>query len=130
MAAMHALHQFEALLANEWRERVHTTLLHEATAQLPEAARYAKLYREWEAQRPYGRGQDAGPDQPYPAYRRAKFDQFLAEALRDLPEGVRRAWEARVRAAEAEDLPAYQRQMSILAYLNPGAYGEARTPIS
>ena len=31
--------------------------------------------------------------------------------------------------AKAEELPAYQQQMSILAYLDPGPYGEMRTPI-
>ncbi len=35
-----------------------------------------------------------------------------------------------MRDAELEDLPAYQRQMSILAYLEPGAYGEARVPVA
>lgn len=129
MAAIHCLHQFDDLLANEWRERIHLALLREATAGLPEAARFVNLYRTWELQRPYGRGQDAGPNETYPAYRRAKFDKFLAEALRDLPENVRRTWESKVRAAEADDLPAYQRQMSILAYLEPGTYGETRVPI-
>jgi len=74
--------------------------------------------------------QDAGAYETYPAFRRAKFDQFLAGVLSDLPENVCRTWEAKVRAAEAEDLPAYQRQMSILAYLEPGIYGETRVPIS
>lgn len=122
MATIHCLHQFDNLLANEWRERVHLALLREVTAGLSESARFANLYRTWESQRPYVRGQDAGPDEPYPAYRRAKFDQFLAGVLRDLPENVRRTWEAKVRAAEADDLPAYQRQMSILAYLEPGQF--------
>ncbi len=129
MAAIHCLHQFDDLLANEWRERVYLTLLREATSGLSEAARFTNRYRAWELQRPYGRGQDSDPDQSYPAYRRAKFDNFLAGALRDLPEHVRRAWEAKVRAAEAEDLPAYQRQLSILAYLDPGVYGETRLPV-
>lgn len=126
MAAIHCLHQFDDLLANEWRERVHMTLLREVTAGLPEAARFTNLYRSWEYQRPYGRGQDARPDETYPAYRRARFDKFLNGVLRDLSEDTRRVWEVKVRAAETEDLPAYQRQMSILAYLDPGAYGEAR----
>lgn len=129
MAAIHCLRQFDDLLANEWRERVYLTLLREATAGLPEAARFTNLYRAWELQRPYGRGQDAGPDETYPAYRRAKFDNFLAGALRDFPENLRRAWESKASAAEAEDLPAYQRQMSILAYLDPEVYGEARLSV-
>ena len=129
MAAIHCLHQFDDLLANEWRERVHTALLREVTAGMPESSRFAKLYRDWEIQRPYGRNQDAGPDETYPAYRRARFDKFLEVALRELPEEMRRVWEKKVRAAESEELPAYQRQMSILAYLDPGAYGEVRIPV-
>ena len=129
MASIHCLHQFKDLLANEWRERVRTALLREATARLPDAPRYARLYREWEALRPYGRGQDARPDQDYPAYRRAHFEKFLLAVLRELPEDVRRRWQADVGVAEMEELPTYQRQMSILAFLDPGAYGEARVPI-
>lgn len=128
MASIHCLHQFNDLLANEWRERVRTALLREATVSLPDSPRYARLYRDWEAQRPYSRGQDARHDENYPAYRRGKFDKFLDEVLRELPNGVLRVWQANVGVAEMEELPAYQRQMSILAYLEPGAYGEARVP--
>lgn len=129
MASIHCLHQFNDLLANEWRERVRTALLREATTSLPDASRYARLYRDWEMQRPYGRGQDARPNENYPAYRRAKFDQFLNGVLRELPNAVLRMWQANVGVAEMDELPAYQRQMSILAYLEPGAYGEARVPV-
>jgi len=129
IAVINCLHHFDDLLANEWRERVHTTLLREETVNISEAARYAKLYREWESQRPYGRGQDSGANETYPAYRRKKFDTFMGEAARNLPLDVRQKWEARVRASESVELPAYQRQMSILAYLNPGPYGEIRVPV-
>lgn len=129
MAAVHCLHQFDDLVANEWRERVWTKLLREVTANLPDASRYAKLYREWEARRPYSRGQDARRDENYPAYRHAKFDGFLDDALREPPDPVRRAWKTNVGMAEMNELPAYQRQMSILTYLEPGAYGETRVSI-
>lgn len=130
MAAIHCLHQYNDLLANEWRERVTTFLLREVTRNEPEGVRYAKLYGEWEKQRPYGRGADAAAHDTYPTYRRRKFHRFLEGATRDLREDLRRQWLDQVRAAEAQDLPAYQRQMSILAYLDPGQYGETRTPIS
>jgi hypothetical protein len=129
MASIHCLYQFNDLLANEWRERVYLTLLREVTAELPEANRFTNLYRIWELQRPYGRGQDAGPDQTYPAYRRATFDRFLAATLSELPQNAKEIWETKVHAAEREDLPAYQRQMSILAYLDPGSYGETRVSV-
>ncbi len=126
MAVSACLQQYDALLEVEWRERVSTAILRDLTADLPEAARYANLYREWEIQRPYRRGAEA-PGYDYPGYRRIKFERFLQDALRDLPPRLRAAWSERMQAAEA-NLPAYQRQMSILAYLDPGPYGETRQP--
>ena len=129
MAAIYCLHQYCALLENEWRERVYARLLREATAGQPDAIRYAALYRDWEMQRPYRRGADAGAREDYAAYRRARYDRFLERAIRELPDSVRRHWLEQVHAAESHELPAYLRQMSILAYLDPGLYQEARTPI-
>ncbi len=136
MAAIHCLHQYDELLKNEWCERTYTYLLREVTnsANLDDAdaARYARLYGDWVKRRPYSRGPDAASQDIYPVYRRIQFDRFLEKALRDLAEShadLYRRWNKRVRAAEKHDLPAYQRQMSILAYLEPGPYGEMRTPI-
>lgn len=129
MAAIHCLHQYDHLLQNEWRERVYTFLLREVTRNQPDADRYARLYREWEKQRPYGRGSDTAVGDSYPQYRRVKFDHFLEDATRDLRHGLRREWIKQVRIAEERDLPAYQRQMSILAYLEPDPYGETRRSI-
>lgn len=122
MAAISCIHQYDALLEIEWRERVSTALLRELTKSLPDASRYAGLYREWEIQRPYRRGAEAA-SYDYPDYRRIKFDHFLQEAMRDLPASLRAAWAGRMQTAE-QDLPAYQRQMSILTYLEPGEYSE------
>jgi hypothetical protein len=129
MAAIHCLHQYHHLLENEWRERVYTFILAEITAAEADAARYARLYRAWEKQRPYSRGSDTKASDTYPTYRRRKFDHFLGEAIRDLRPELHREWEQRVHTAEENDLPAYQQQMSILAYLDPGPYGETRTAI-
>jgi hypothetical protein len=131
MTGIHCLHQYDDLLENEWRERVYTHILREVLNgdTGPVAARYARLYRDWAGQRPYGRGSDAAPNDTYPIYRRKKFDRFLEEATRDLRDDLRREWVKRVHIAKVNDLPAYQRQMSILAYLEPSAYGEARIPI-
>lgn len=129
LAGISCLHQYESLLANEWRERVYTHLLVEVTCSRPDAAQYASLYSRWEKQRPYGRDKTGLSRQPYPAYRRHCFDRFLAGALAGLNADERGEWQGRVDRAEAEDLPAYQRQMSILAYLDPGPYGETRTPL-
>ncbi|MCG3210451.1 MAG: hypothetical protein FOGNACKC_04082 [Anaerolineae bacterium] len=124
MAACYCLHQYDSLLANEWRERVYTRLLAEVMRGQPDAARYAQLYARWQKQRPYNR--ELTSHQPYPVVRRHAFDQFLAEPLAGLAAARRSDWQQRVDQAEAEDLPAYQRQMSILAYLAPGRYSETR----
>lgn len=125
MAAIHCLHQYDQLLENEWRERVYTHLLRQVAGE----RQFAPLYRTWEGQRPYGRGADAAPTESYPAYRRRQFDQFLEKAARTLGPSARQEWLQRAQAAEARDLPAYRRQMSILAYLDPGKYSEERVPI-
>jgi len=127
MAAISVIHQYDALLEIEWRERVSTRFLREITQSLPEAAQYAGLYREWETQRPYRRGAEAA-NYDYPDYRRIKFQHFLQDAMRDLPPDLRAEWQQLMQSAEKEDLPAYQRQMSVLAYLEPGQYGETRVP--
>lgn len=128
MAAISGIHQYDALLENEWRERVATRLLADLTAGLPQAARFESLYREWEILRPYRRGAEAAA-YDYPDYRRLKFNHFLQEAMRDLPAALRAAWAGQLREAEKE-LPAYQRQMSILARLDPGEYAETRQSYS
>lgn len=129
MAAIHCLHQYHELLENEWRERVYPQLLQALTRTEPDAARYARLYREWEKQRPYERGPDVEASETYPQYRRRKFDRFLAQAAQKLPTSLRHELARQIRTAEAEELPAYQQQLSILAYLEPGPYGETRLPV-
>jgi hypothetical protein len=124
MAAIASLHQYDALLEIEWRERVATSILRELTLDLN--AGFARLHRDWELQRPYRRDEEAAR-YDYPAYRRLKFDRFMAEAMGELPGQLRKKWEDELLRATQEELPAYLRQMSILAYLDPGPYGEMRT---
>ncbi len=125
ITAVSILHQYPDLLANEWRERVYTTLLAEVTAQQPDAVHYADLYRQWGKKRPFGRSHDADPQHNYATYRRVQFDQFLADNTRQLSMETYQAWVARIQALKPE-LDAYRQQMSILAYLEPGNYGETR----
>jgi len=129
MAAIHCLHSYSALLENEWRERVYTTLLADITRDEPGASRYAQLYREWQRQLPYRRGQDATEAESYPHYRRVRFDRFMRAAMAGLQPEMYAAWQQAIAEQEAVALPAYQQQMSILTYLDPGPYGEVRTPI-
>lgn len=128
MAAIHCLHQYDNMLANEWRERVYLNLLTQVTADGPDPALYTGLARAWAKQRPYRRGADAGSQESYPQYRRRMFDNFVAQATQELGDALRRDWQTHIRTTEAHDLPAYQRQMTILAYLDPGPHNETRTP--
>jgi len=126
MAAVHSLHQYDDLLENEWRERIYTQLLREITADLPDAARYAHIYRAWRNHLPYHRDQDVIFDETYPEYRRRKFDHFLKETTKKIPDKLRLIWKDRVSELEKTDLPRYQQQLTILAQLIPGPYHEER----
>jgi len=129
MAALYCVHQYPDLLANEWRERMMTTLLANLVNDDPDLSAYVHLYRDWQRQLPYQRGKDAAPNENYPRYRRRKFDAFLTEATRNLPAAIYTQWDHQHQLAEATDLLAYQRQMSILGYLEPGEYGEKRVSL-
>ena len=128
MAAISSIHQYDALLEVEWRERTATAILSELTAALPDAHNYATIYREWELQRPYRRGAEAA-SYDYPDYRRIRFTRFLDDIFRDLPPEIHHEWKRRLRNAE-DDLQEYKRQMSLLAYLEPGEYSEEHVPYS
>lgn len=125
MAAMITLSHYSRLLENEWRERVYLGALARFAGEHSGAIRNA--YPTWERQRPYMRGRDAGQDD-YPTYRRRKFDTFFATLTADTSPEVRgEVWRA-IEAANQESLPAYLRQMNILARLEPDPYQETRVP--
>jgi hypothetical protein len=124
MASVTCLHQYDAMLANEWRERVSISLLDESSN-----ARAKRLHRDWQVKLPYRREEDA-PELAYPAYRQYKFDQFLKTNLQSMPAAKYETWWETLRHLARRDLAAYQRQMSILAYLEPGLYGETRVPFN
>ena len=128
MAAVTCLHQYPALLENEWRERVSISLLESAlrSASL-ETQKAKKTLREWDLARPYRRTHE-GAEYDYPTYRRRQFDEFLQRKMQTVPQHVFSDWETRFNASLHQDLAAYQRQMSIVAYLEPGPYGEMRVP--
>ena len=125
MAAIHCLHQYNALLTNEWRERIYSHILQEIINDTEQAPQFARIYTTWEQQRPFGRQQDTNPQETYPNYRHRKFDAYLHHILDQLDPTKRYEWSQRIQAAKTQ-LPAYQQQMSILAYLKPTTYGETR----
>jgi hypothetical protein len=122
MASVNCLHQYHSLLASEWYERTALWLLQEVTGD-------AHLYRIWENQKPYMRDAD-GANYDYPGYRRLKFEGYLKNITDTLSRSARANWENELKKAMGDSLPAYQKQMSILAYLDPSPFGETRVPIS
>ncbi|MFL5805386.1 MAG: hypothetical protein ACJ8CR_27060 [Roseiflexaceae bacterium] len=153
--AMRTLFAYDDLLANEWRERAALCVLNDMLVeaaiqrlgkQLPrrgpdrermiaeEAARlrasyqFDRLVANWAAQRPYSgpRGEPLGD---YAAYRRRSFHAYLEQALQRTPPDLRAAFEQRYAARRERDLPAYQRQLTLLMSLHAESYQDQRAPI-
>jgi hypothetical protein len=122
MAAVTTLHQYKSLLASEWYER-------SALWLLQETAEMENLHAKWDKQKPYARANDGG-GYDYPAYRRLKFDQFLKQITSKMPHSKLQKWEQQVKESVDNVLESYQKQMSILAYLEPSPFGETRIPYS
>lgn len=127
MTAAYWLQQLPAILANEWIERVAAKILEDLTADQANHAHFAGLFSAWEAQRPYGRGQEAGDDD-YPTYRRKQFDRFLEGYLITLPQALLMRYQETLERTYHTQLPAYLAQMSCLAYLDPDTHQETRVP--
>ncbi len=128
MAAIQCLHQYPQWLANEWRERVYTYTLQDVTKERSDSHSFANLYWHWQKEKPYSKGRDSLPDQNYADYRRLKFDRFLAEAMKEVDGSIRQQWIGDIQS-KGSKLIDYQRQMTILAHLEPRPYGESRVPL-
>ena len=122
MAAVTTLHQYKTLLASEWYERTAIWLLQEATGT-------EDLYTKWDKEKPYKRDTE-GAEYDYPAYRRLKFDQFLKGITDQLALSKYNDWEQKMKEATDGSLASYQKQLSILAYLEPSPFGESRIPFN
>ncbi len=118
MTAIDVMHRYNDLLENEWRERIYTRVANEVSG-----GKLSKIYNHWQPLRPYGRRADSG-DLSYVAYRRTKFDEFMAQMLQTLTVEQKVEWQERVLALEVEQLPSYQQQMTICSYLQPDAHSE------
>jgi hypothetical protein len=122
---------YDDLLHNEWRERVYLNLLERAAEQANQsrALAFQQLPQAWATQRPYRRGHDATPAENYPLYRQRRFDKFIHSRLEALP-AAQKNWVQEVYTERLEkELAAYQRQMTILATLDPDRYRENRTAL-
>jgi hypothetical protein len=124
-AVAHTVQQLPEILTNEWRERTVLRVLADTTEanRLRNASDFANLFTRWEQERPYGR---ESLNETYAGHRRRKFDQFIEPHINSLRRNHRDQFEGHYRSLEQGALPAYLRQMSWLAYLEPEAYSEER----
>lgn len=130
-AASQIYFQYDDLLHNEWRERIYLYLIEQAVAEanLSHKLSFKRLPQAWATQRPYHRGQDANHAENFAAYRRRRFDNFLQSRLSLLPEAQKSKILTTYEQRAAEELSAYQQQISILASLDPDQYRENKQPI-
>ena len=129
MTAIGILHDYPLLLANEWRERVYIHVLTEIVVGTRFEADFTRAYRDWEIQRPYQRGRDALSSESYVIYRKRKFNAYFESLIEGIDADLRYRWLEIIQSLKAIDLPAYQNQMSILAYLKADTFHEIRTPL-
>ena len=149
--ALHTIFGYDDLLANEWEERVALRTLDllleeqvgvQAGPATPEQARrqtedlarlrstygLSRLAADWSAARPYRAPAGTSPER-YAEMRQAQFRSFLDRGLSRLPPELRAAFDQRLAARRAAELPAYQRQMTLLATLDPESYQDRRRPL-
>ncbi len=126
-AALTLLYEYDDLLATDWRERVMLRTLYQVAeeAQLAGTPAFAGVFRAWETVRPYHHP----PDADYLPYRRMVFNRFLEPRLRALPPRWQAEVHRRYAGREAQELAAYQEQMTLLCTLTPEPYMERRTPV-
>src|SRR5713226_583279 len=103
------LDRYHVLLANEWTE--HVRLNHLVTSLNDKS-----ISRRWVKARPYGT--PANSDLDFTDYRRAAFESFCNDVLANTHPRIRKraeeAWNTQ-QTQHADELAAYQRQMTILA---------------
>ncbi|MEO8608427.1 MAG: hypothetical protein ABI690_11115 [Chloroflexota bacterium] len=129
LASTHFLKQLPDILANEWHERMVSRILEKiaVSMSIPDAGQYQELFTEWQRIRPFQLGADAGGDD-YAHYRRRVFTAFIKPYIENLPPAGQQMYQVRRSDLEKYRLPAYQQQMSWLAYLEPDSYHETRIP--
>lgn len=127
MAVIQFLWHYDDLMATIWDEAVLLRLVNEAARQsgLENDERFQRLMRQWEVQRPYG----APLNGTYADVRRAAFVDFISSRLEALPADLLDDVLAEHATLAATERQNYQRQMSLLATLDPARYQDHKTGI-
>ncbi|MGF1505696.1 MAG: hypothetical protein ACFB51_11305, partial [Anaerolineae bacterium] len=127
LTAIYTLFDTYALTATLWQEWTTLRLITEAAERhgLHRQPPFKTIIRDWVAARPY----NAPVGQPYAAQRLAAFEAFSARFYDKLPLSELGAIAEETQKLAAEEQPAYQQQMNLLAYLDPGKYMDERVQI-
>ncbi|MBN1486379.1 MAG: hypothetical protein JW981_01980, partial [Anaerolineae bacterium] len=125
LTALDLLYQYDRLLAADWRERVMLRLIQNVAneAQMPPQPMINTLVYDWNKERPYHR---THADANYLEEREQAFTNFVNQRLTALAPDMITQIQQLYAEREAEELPAYQNQMSILATLKPDNYQERK----
>src|SRR5258707_756077 len=120
------LDRYHELLANVWNE--HSRLHH-----IENMTGDKSIKTRWLRSRPYA--VPKGIDADFPEYREASFEAFCSGILSDLNphlhKKIENAWNDSKAIAQRDiDRAAYQRQMTILAMLQPSEYSDSRARIA
>jgi hypothetical protein len=125
MAAASTLIDYDNLLFQEWQERIFLR-------RLGERLNDSHIMSRWLKRRPYGVPPTV--DQSYITYRRETFAEFIRDMLgKELkPEQVDEtvAFWGEEQTLSGDDRFGYQRQMSLLAALEPSVFNDTRVPLS
>ncbi|MCB9451842.1 MAG: choline/carnitine O-acyltransferase [Anaerolineaceae bacterium] len=126
LSAMWLLRDYPYLSANLWEENVRLRVMEETTG-------LTNLHRSWQQISPF-----AAPENEatlsLPAYRHQQFERFCSEQLNSVGAQQQRKFsqiwnDPEQQQKRKQAIHAYQQQLSIRTYLEPGEYSEKRVPI-
>jgi hypothetical protein len=127
MTAIYTLFDTQALSGVLWAEWTTLRLIREAAENLGLATQepFNTLLRDWQSARPYS----APAGFSYAEERRSAFDLFIQPYLERLPATTRAELSEKLATLAEAERAAFQRQMSLLATLEPGRYSDRRIPV-
>ncbi len=127
MTAIYTLFDSDGLNSALWTEWTTLRLLLETAEPLEPTQKrlFSSLVRGWLAVRPYR----TSATMSYAEARTAAFDQYIKSFVDQLPADKVQQIARRLEELAREERQAYQRQMSLLAYLKPHRYYDERIPI-
>jgi hypothetical protein len=126
MALIQFLWSYDDLMGVIWQEWTLLKLVKEAARLdgLENEPQFVRLQRQWELARPY----NAPLNGTYADVRRAAFNAFISPRIDTLPPHLKEHIFSRYSRLKM-NLPAYQKQMSVMARLAPGLHRDSKEPV-